>query len=71
MSPQPSTAPTPNQSGKPSNDEKLGSATLHNRIALRAYQLWEDRGHQHGNDLKDWFTAEQEVLAASMGADQG
>jgi hypothetical protein len=71
MSPQSSPAPSPNQSEKPSPDEKLGSAKLHNRIALRAYQLWEDSGHEHGNDLKDWFTAEQEVLAASMGADQG
>jgi hypothetical protein len=70
MSPQ-SSSPAPNSSGKPSPDEKLGSSALHNRIALRAYQLWEERGRGHGSDLQDWFTAEQEVLAASMGADQG
>jgi hypothetical protein len=58
-------------SGKPSADEKLGSTALHRRIALRAYQLYEDRGRTHGHDLDDWLTAEQEVLGASMGADRG
>jgi hypothetical protein len=71
MSPQSSPAPNPTPPGKPSPDEKLGSSALHNRIALRAYQRWEERGQGHGNDLQDWFSAEQEVLAASMGADQG
>jgi HSP20 family molecular chaperone IbpA len=31
-------------------------------IALRAYQLFEDRGCVHGHDLEDWFRAESEIL---------
>lgn len=35
------------------------------RVAIRAYQVWEQRGCRHGFDLDDWLTAEQEL------ADQG
>lgn len=31
------------------------------RIATRAYELYEQRGWQHGNDQADWFQAEKEV----------
>jgi hypothetical protein len=30
-------------------------------IAPRAYQLYEERGCQHGRDQEDWFRAEREV----------
>jgi HSP20 family molecular chaperone IbpA len=39
--------------------ERLMSA-----IECRAYQAFEARGQQHGNDLADWFAAEQQVLGA-------
>jgi hypothetical protein len=42
---------------------------LHGRVALRAYQLFENRGRAHGQDLEDWFRAEQEVLSGQMGTD--
>jgi len=32
------------------------------RIAERAYELYQQRGGHHGQDLDDWFAAEQEVL---------
>jgi hypothetical protein len=32
------------------------------RIAQKAYQLWEQRGCQEGNDLRDWFDAEDIVM---------
>lgn len=32
-------------------------------IQLRAYQLFEQRGRQHGDDLKDWLEAERLTLA--------
>lgn len=32
------------------------------RISKRAYELYEQRGWQHGNDQADWFQAEKEVL---------
>lgn len=31
-------------------------------IARRAYELFEARGHQLGNDLDDWFRAESELM---------
>lgn len=58
-------------SGKPSPNEKLGSSDLHKRVALRAYQLFDERGRSHGLDMQDWLRAEQEVLGESMGADRG
>jgi len=33
------------------------------RIAERAYELYHRRGGHHGQDLDDWFAAEQEILA--------
>lgn len=33
-------------------------------IRARAYELFLARGAIHGNDLEDWFTAEQELRAA-------
>jgi hypothetical protein len=44
---------------------------LHNRVALRAYQFFEDRGRIHGHDLDDWFRAEQEILSEQIDADFG
>lgn len=32
------------------------------RIAQKAYELWEQRGCQEGNDLRDWFDAEDIVM---------
>ena len=32
------------------------------RIAQKAYELWEQRGRQAGNDLRDWFDAEDIVM---------
>jgi hypothetical protein len=33
------------------------------QIAKRAYELYEQRGRQHGEDQADWFQAGKEVLA--------
>lgn len=33
-------------------------------IRLRAYQLFEERGYEHGYDLDDWLRAEAEILGA-------
>ncbi len=32
------------------------------RIAQKAYELWEQRGRQAGNDLRDWLDAEDIVM---------
>lgn len=36
---------------------------LQRRIAERAYQLFEMRGHSHGSDVEDWLRAEHDVRA--------
>jgi len=33
-----------------------------NLIARRAFEIFESRGHAHGNDREDWFLAESELL---------
>jgi HSP20 family molecular chaperone IbpA len=33
-----------------------------NLIARRAFEIFESRGHVHGNDREDWFLAESELL---------
>ena len=32
------------------------------RISARAYELYQSRGREPGQDLKDWLRAEQEIL---------
>lgn len=36
---------------------------MHEEIALRAYQIFLQRGGLHGQDLEDWFEAEWQLLA--------
>jgi hypothetical protein len=33
------------------------------KVALRAYEIYENRGGQHGRDLDDWLQAEAELLS--------
>lgn len=35
------------------------------RIALRAYALYEERGRQEGRALEDWVNAERQLASAS------
>ena len=32
------------------------------RISRKAYELWEQRGRQEGNALRDWLDAEEIVM---------
>jgi hypothetical protein len=39
-----------------------GTATVEEpAIAVRAYELWQERGCPNGYDQEDWFRAEQEL----------
>lgn len=40
------------------------SPSLSQSIAERAYQIWQERGCQHGRDKEDWLAAEKELTAA-------
>ena len=35
----------------------------HDKIAVRAYEKWCQRGRTHGCDAKDWAEAEKELQA--------
>lgn len=35
----------------------------HEEIELRAYQIFQERGGSHGQDLQDWWEAERQLLA--------
>jgi hypothetical protein len=37
-------------------------------IRFRAYQLFEQRGRNHGHDKEDWLRAEVEVVTKSQSA---
>ena len=41
---------------------RLNEAQLEQRIRLRAYEIFEYRGREHGHDLDDWLLAKNEVL---------
>lgn len=34
-------------------------------IRVRAYQLWEHRGHPYGSAMEDWLEAETEVVSVN------
>ncbi len=46
----------PINGGTPSGDEV---------IRRRAYELWEQRGREHGLDADDWYRAESELRGKS------
>jgi hypothetical protein len=44
------------------------NASNEEQIAQRAYELWQQRGGDHGNDRADWLQAEQEIVAWHLAA---
>jgi hypothetical protein len=51
------------QSGPPFQISKAGWD--YERIARRAYELYEQRGRQEGRDVEDWMKAEQQLAGAA------
>ena len=43
-------------------DRRATSVPSENDIARRAYELFVERGGQHGRDLDDWLSAKRELL---------
>lgn len=41
-----------------------GAQAQEDRIALRAYALYEQRGRQEGRALEDWVNAERQLATA-------
>jgi hypothetical protein len=42
--------------------ERLTEGEIRSKIALRAYEIYQDRGGQHGRDMDDWLEAESELV---------
>lgn len=38
----------------------------HEKIAMRAYEKWCQRGRPHGTTMQDWLEAERELKAEGM-----
>lgn len=43
-------------------EEIIRSELTEEIIRNRAYQLFKDRGYEHGHDVDDWLQAEAEVM---------
>jgi hypothetical protein len=44
-------------------EQLLADEEVRSRVALRAYEIYQGRGGDHGGDLDDWLQAENEILA--------
>jgi hypothetical protein len=42
------------------------SIPLEERIRFRAYELYEQRGKEHGREVEDWLQAQSEVVRSAM-----
>ncbi len=71
-SPQPAARPQPAapqpQAGAPAGQ---AAPVPHERVAMRAYEKWCQRGCPPGTDVQDWYEAEAEVRAELTGGQQG
>ncbi len=56
----PSAKPTIISRAEPKEIRNLPT-DLEERVRARAYELWEQRGRQHGNPEEDWLQAEREI----------
>ena len=55
-------ATVPTSTGEsPKVVERLAIEPTHEDIARRAYQLFEERGREHGCDWDDWFQAQRKL----------
>ena len=43
---------------------QTGNLPLEERIWLRAYELYVQRGNESGSELEDWLQAEEEIQTA-------
>ena len=60
----PQSSPSGEQTGQMAQAFKRAAAD-HAHIAQRAYERYEQRGRQGGQDLEDWVKAERELSGAA------
>ena len=51
---------------KPARQLRSSSEELHERIAMRAYELYAQRGWREDHALDDWLDAEREILGLHL-----
>jgi hypothetical protein len=56
------------RTAKPRPAVAFNAVPTHDAIATRAYELYLQRGAQHGQDFEDWLAAERELHIHSLGA---
>ena len=68
ISPKTQRQPQPNDAvsskGSPAKVAMMPNAPSHDTIRERAYELYESRGREPGQDEQDWLRAEHEILNA-------
>jgi hypothetical protein len=42
-------------------DQPKETEPTHDEIALRAQEIWRERGFPHGEDKQHWYEAEQQL----------
>jgi hypothetical protein len=64
--PQPKIVADPKSSGPKSSSGKVATMSdtvpSQDRIRVRAYELYQSRGREPGQDEQDWLRAEREIL---------
>jgi hypothetical protein len=48
-------------------ETKVADSARHQKIRLRAYEVYLERGEQPGHDLDDWLQAERELTTNHTG----
>ncbi len=54
--------------GTRDNVRQLLIELIRHKIAVRAYELYQERGAAAGRELDDWLKAEEEILSHSISA---
>jgi len=58
----------PEDPTKKQSAEVVTDPSLEEKIRVRAYALYEERGREDGHDLEDWLRAEAELTAPARKA---
>ena len=61
--------PLGRSAGRDSAQNASGNGEVLQRIAVRAYELYQERGGRDGRDLDDWLEAERAILGQEAEAD--
>jgi hypothetical protein len=51
---------------KPATSVLVEPKVLEDQIRARAYELYEERGKEDGNDVDDWLRAEAEITSSKQ-----